>query len=1244
MLSRRNRGAHHARGFHKQQNSSSTRYREPSPTKTRGRLTSCRLIPCFFAVAVLFMLLSFLAGSYLLSVEDSLSTLLESSVSVFTGPQRPTDRACVGYRGIYHIEKGDIGGAAGTVFFQFVIGQILWAEMYNFKPWVHLNNVSYIVYDPKVHGQGPGVQFTMQEGPNITYIHRPDGHMKDYVPGPPKHMDVLVQKNYNFSGNGVWNNYFEPVSDFLPGDTSCRNKPLVTMDLYQVTPGVHGFAEWAPRCWRYEYLPDYITRPHIPLQEWLEPQRSIGHRVLNQYIRFLPHIRRKAENFNPSCSLSSNSCLGIHIRQSDKAAGRRQIQTDEFLPYVLAFVESGGSSIYLATDSTAVVDHIKTKWPADIQKRIRSMGDDIIRSTSTEAVFDIGSHHRTNTEIFIEILALSKCQFMIHGLSAVTETSIWINLDLHATSVNLEDPDHSDVAAFKEMVSKVLSGGNATEIMLKRRTSNWWKNDDTQVWRRQPTHAACEGSAGILHIAHVGHRAGAGTAFFTSVVNQLIYAEDNNLTPWIHLGEEAEYIYEDGVHGVGEPFSFQAKVDHDISTIRHTFNESYEYPGPLISSGRAQTNTLSFGGTGIWNSYFEPVSDFHKDDASCHNQPLLSMEYSMVTSPLNSWSPWSVKAWRYDDIPDRLWKDENVKLKDFLAPMRLRASEIVKKHFRFHSFIEAKAQEVNPVDASSPCLAVHLRNSDKGAEKHRGKFPPNKFRAYMQAFINAGGKHIFIASDSHRTLEYIREHFPSEMNNAIRTQGQYVVRSTKKWPIHSLEKHHRTNSEALVDILAMSKCSMLLHGHSAVSEAAIYLNPDLHNTSVNWEDPDKMSVQEFEDMSRTLLKESALQLTTETAMVEGHIKHPTILHGSESRTCRKNAIVYLAQKKHSSYKGRDSYGLLLESLSLIHKNYLTLNDHADNVDIIIFHTADFDAADLDVFRSRFGEGFREMVHFVDLANTTYWKRPKWHESDSPNDWYAFPLFSEGYRRMMHFFAVDIWNFFRDYEESSGCSYRYIMRFDEDSYLHSPIQYNIFDFMEKNKYLYGFRLCAYEMQVTQRIWRLWRRRKNNPKPIRDIELEMCGIYNNFFVANLAHFQSQPVQKFLNFVDRQGFIYRRRLGDLMIHSMATYAFTPPEQIHRFLDFTYEHGTVNHTSGCVVWGGIQAGYDDPHADETLNSFWQRKVADVGNCANKDFLLSKENLSPTYSHLPPEKAGVQLRTIMDGKIELPDKGALSG
>jgi hypothetical protein len=285
------------------------------------------------------------------------------------------------------------------------------------------------------------------------------------------------------------------------------------MDLYLVTPGVHGFAPWAPRCWRYQYLPDYITKPHLPLLEWLEPQRHLAHKVITKYIQFLPQIEEKANLVNPGCSLE-NACLGIHIRQSDKAAGRRQIQTDEFLPYAEAFIEAGGKWVYLATDSGKVMEHIRKEWPRYLQKVIRSMGDNVVRSNDDKAVFDIASHHRTNTEIMIEILALSKCQFMIHGLSAVTETSIWINVDLHYTSVNLEDPDLPEPKDFGVLVKKVLGGDNASQVLLGQRTTDWWKVENPSSSTLEPTHEACNGVDGILHISHVGVKAAAGTAFF----------------------------------------------------------------------------------------------------------------------------------------------------------------------------------------------------------------------------------------------------------------------------------------------------------------------------------------------------------------------------------------------------------------------------------------------------------------------------------------------------------------------------------------------------------------------------------------------------------------------------------------------------------------------------------------------------------------------------------------------------------
>jgi hypothetical protein len=114
--------------------------------------------------------------------------------------------------------------------------------------------------------------------------------------------------------------------------------------------------------------------------------------------------------------------------------------------------------------------------------------------------------------------------------------------------------------------------------------------------------------------------------------------------------------------------------------------------------------------------------------------------------------------------------------------------------------------------------------------------------------------------------------------------------------------------------------------------------------------------------------------------------------------------------------------------------------------------------------------------------------------------------------------------------------------------------------------------------------------------------------------------------------------------MIHSMVVYAFAPTEKIHRFLDFTYEHTTVNKTTGCVVWGGIQSGYEDDQGNLTLDTFYHNRIASRGCFANVTTMTSKD-LSPSYNHLPKSvRDTLSLTSIMAGNVELPHKGLLSG
>jgi alpha 1,2-mannosyltransferase len=97
-------------------------------------------------------------------------------------------------------------------------------------------------------------------------------------------------------------------------------------------------------------------------------------------------------------------------------------------------------------------------------------------------------------------------------------------------------------------------------------------------------------------------------------------------------------------------------------------------------------------------------------------------------------------------------------------------------------------------------------------------------------------------------------------------------------------------------------------------------------------------------------------------------------------------------------------------------------------------------------------------------------------------------------------------------------------------------------------------------------------------------DLCGFYNNWFILDLDWIFQPNVQDWLQWMDNTGYIYRKRVNDLIIHTTAAYAFLPPTRIHRFLDFTYEHFTDYKESGCPLWGAISGGYDDDHALERV------------------------------------------------------------
>jgi len=368
--------------------------------------------------------------------------------TIDTSPPReknPSKGACTGFEGILHIQHGDLGGASGTVFFQFMVGMLRWAEHHNVKPWVHLNDVSKVIFDQAVHKkEGTSLtKLTMLDGIKIGWARDSQDPMGYIIPGLPQRQlgAELERKEFVFEGTGVWEHYFEPVSDFSPGDDpSCLDKPYLTMELNHILPGLHSHASWVPHPWRY-WMPDHVQQPETPFRDWFVPQRLHAAEIVKRYIRFNPYMEQRA-----ACALPNpENSLGMHIRHGDKYPSRGIIETKSFLPFCKAFVEQGGGSIYLATDSALVFEEIKREWPTHVSGHVVVQPAVKGLSHNDTAAFDLGvSAHRTNVEALTDLRALSKCTYLLHGWSAMTEAVFFLNPDLIDRSVDLDDYTQSD--------------------------------------------------------------------------------------------------------------------------------------------------------------------------------------------------------------------------------------------------------------------------------------------------------------------------------------------------------------------------------------------------------------------------------------------------------------------------------------------------------------------------------------------------------------------------------------------------------------------------------------------------------------------------------------------------------------------------------------------------------------------------------------------------------------------------------
>jgi len=164
-----------------------------------------------------------------------------------------------------------------------------------------------------------------------------------------------------------------------------------------------------------------------------------------------------------------------------------------------------------------------------------------------------------------------------------------------------------------------------------------------------------------------------------------------------------------------------------------------------------------------------------------------------------------------------------------------------------------------------------------------------------------------------------------------------------------------------------------------------------------------------------------------------------------------------------------------------------------------------------------------------------------------------PVKARGYRHMCHFFGNDI--FFR----RELADYDYYMRLDDDSFILSPLRYNVFERMREQGYSYAYRVrmndrphvCVGMGDVIERYFAVTPHagKCKMPPPYR-------VYYTNFEICDLKWFRDDPWQRYFAAIDRAEGIWRHRWGDAPIRYYGVKNLLPDEKIWQVLDLHYHH----------------------------------------------------------------------------------------
>ena len=234
-------------------------------------------------------------------------------------------------------------------------------------------------------------------------------------------------------GSNIWEYYFEPVA----GLSSSQLQQWLDSGKLRADQ-VHRYTDEQVVKW-HVHDPDRITTFWGPVevedkQAWMAEKRQLGREFVGKHIRVKPHILEKLERLHEEL-FHFDYMFGVHIRGTDFSYARPNTTEEYFaaLEEKIAALEVSNYGIFLATDQNQFVDAFEARFPG------RVVTIDVARSSNEVVPYRLKnvSPYKKGEDPLLDILLLSRCDYLFKSVSAVGEYAMWFNPSLECTDFAL---------------------------------------------------------------------------------------------------------------------------------------------------------------------------------------------------------------------------------------------------------------------------------------------------------------------------------------------------------------------------------------------------------------------------------------------------------------------------------------------------------------------------------------------------------------------------------------------------------------------------------------------------------------------------------------------------------------------------------------------------------------------------------------------------------------------------------------